>query len=161
MSSPDTSLISWSFALAALGYVLLAGYLVSFGSSWRASLRARRIVIAAGLSVLWACLSWLAVWTPGPLPVIAASVLDVCRYGMWYAFLLALLSLPAELVSQSVSRSLSASFIPRLMASPLSLMHCASEAVSGAVTVTTSCVSDHLLRSMIMSASVLAGSIIA
>ena len=42
MSSPDTSLISWSFALAALGYVALAGYLVSFGSSWRASLWARR-----------------------------------------------------------------------------------------------------------------------
>ncbi len=111
MSSPDTSLISWSFALAALGYVLLAGYLVSFGSSWRASLRARRIVIAAGLSVLWACLSWLAVWTPGPLPVIAASVLDVCRYGMWYAFLLALLSLPAD---GSAGKAAVAPWLPNL-----------------------------------------------
>ena len=44
MSSPDTSLISWSFALAALGYLVLAGYLVSFGSNWRTGLRARRIV---------------------------------------------------------------------------------------------------------------------
>lgn len=111
MSSPDTSLISWSFALAALGYVALAGYLVSFGSSWRASLRARRIVIAAGLSVLWACLSWLAVWTPGPLPVIAASVLDVCRYGMWYAFLLALLSLPAD---GSAGKAAVAPWLPNL-----------------------------------------------
>lgn len=90
MDIADTSLITWSFGLAALGYLLLAGYLFSFGEEWRASSRAKRLVVAAVLSALWATSTLLAMHSA--LATIASSLLDVCRYGVWFAFLLSIIS---------------------------------------------------------------------
>lgn len=90
MDIADTSLITWSFGLAALGYLVLAGYLFSFGVEWRASPRAKRLVVAAVVSALWATCALLAI--NSSLATIATSLLDVCRYGVWFAFLFSILS---------------------------------------------------------------------
>lgn len=92
MDIVDTSLISWSFALAALGYVALSAYLFSFGSDWRVNLQTRRIGIAAALSVFWALAALIAAQGVRPPAIVTATLLDVCRYGAWYAFLIFLLS---------------------------------------------------------------------
>lgn len=92
MDVSDTSLISWSFGLAALGYMALTVYLFSFGKEWRDSARAKRVVVASIISALWAACTLLAMHGGKPLPTIASAFLDVCRYGVWYAFLLSILS---------------------------------------------------------------------
>ena len=100
MGIPDTSLIVWSFGLAALGYLALTAYLFSFGTEWRDSTRAKRVVLAATLSALWAAFTSLAMHSGKPLPTITSAILDVCRYGVWYAFLLSILA-PREGGTQS------------------------------------------------------------
>lgn len=92
MDIADTSLVSWSFGLAALGYLSLSAYLFSFGRDWRTSVWARRIVIAAGLSTLWAAAALVAAQGTQPLVLLTASLLDVLRYGAWYAFLVSILA---------------------------------------------------------------------
>lgn len=92
MDVSDTSLIAWSFGLAALGYLALTIYLFSFGKEWRESVRAKRIVVASVISALWAAFTLLAMQGGNPLPTIASAFLDVCRYGLWYAFLLSILA---------------------------------------------------------------------
>jgi putative PEP-CTERM system histidine kinase len=91
MDVTNTTLISWSFGLAALGYLLLLVYLVSFSRDWRSSVNARRMVIATTLSTLWALSALLALQYRQPLAFITAALLDVTRYGAWYAFLLSVL----------------------------------------------------------------------
>jgi putative PEP-CTERM system histidine kinase len=91
MDVTNTTLISWSFGLAALGYLLLLVYLVSFSHDWRSSVNARRMVIAATLSTLWALSALLALQYRQPLAFITAALLDVARCGAWYAFLLSVL----------------------------------------------------------------------
>ncbi len=91
MDVTNTTLISWSFGLAALGYLLLLVYLVSFSRDWRASVNARRMVIAATLSTLWALSALLALQYRQPLTFLTAALLDVTRYGAWFGFLLSVL----------------------------------------------------------------------
>src|SRR5574343_264064 len=91
MDVTNTTLISWSFGLAALGYLLLLVYLVSFSRDWRASVNARRMVIAATLSTLWALFALLALQYREPLAFVTAALFDVTRYGAWFAFLLSVL----------------------------------------------------------------------
>lgn len=91
MDVTNTTLISWSFGLAALGYLLLLVYLVSFSHDWRASVNARRMVIAATLSTLWALSALFALQYRQPLAFVTAALLDVTRYGAWFAFLLSVL----------------------------------------------------------------------
>lgn len=92
MDTVDTSLISWSFALAALGYVALSAYLFSFRSYWRSTIRGRRIIAAATLSATWAIAVSVATQGQRPGAVVTSALLDVCRYGAWYAFLASVLS---------------------------------------------------------------------
>src|SRR5574343_1651074 len=91
MDVTNTTLISWSFGLAALGYLLLLVYLVSFSRDWRASVNARRMVIAATLSTLWVLFALLALQYREPLAFVTAALFDVTRYGAWFAFLLSVL----------------------------------------------------------------------
>ena len=91
MDVTNTTLISWSFGLAALGYLSLMAYLVSFSTDWRSSVNARRMVIAAIASVLWALTSLLSLTNGEPLAFVTAATLDVIRYGAWYAFLMSVL----------------------------------------------------------------------
>lgn len=102
MDVTNTTLISWSFGLAALGYLLLLVYLVSFSNDWRSSVNARRMVIAATLSTLWALSALLALQYRQPLAFVTAALLDVTRCGAWYAFLLSVL-LPRTGESKTVS----------------------------------------------------------
>jgi putative PEP-CTERM system histidine kinase len=102
MDVTNTTLISWSFGLAALGYLLLLVYLVSFSHDWRASVNARRMVIAATLSTLWALSALLALQYRQPLAFVTSALLDVTRYGAWFAFLLTVL-LPRTGESKAIS----------------------------------------------------------
>lgn len=109
MDVTNTTLISWSFGLAALGYLLLLVYLVSFSHDWRASLNARRMVIAATLSTLWALSALFALQFRQPLAFVTAALLDVTRYGAWFAFLLSVL-LPRN--GESKATSVGATWFP-------------------------------------------------
>jgi putative PEP-CTERM system histidine kinase len=91
MDVTNATIIAWSFGLAALGYLSLLVYLISFSSDWRSSMNARRIVIATTLSTLWALIALLALQNSHPLSFVTATLLDVARYGAWYAFLLSVL----------------------------------------------------------------------
>lgn len=92
MDTANTALAFWSFALAALGYLALSGYLVSLRGDRRVSTRTRRIGFAAGVSVIWAMVSLASVQTEEHLVIVSGAVLDTCRYGAWYAFLILMLS---------------------------------------------------------------------
>ena len=96
MDSANTSLISWGFGLAAFGYLSFSAYLFSFGRDWRGGLRPRRMLAAGILSALWSLFSLLYTLYDRPIFFVTSSLLDVLRYGAWYAFLLALLSPLAE-----------------------------------------------------------------
>lgn len=93
MGTIDKSLIFWSFGLATLGYFAFSGYLFSFGSDWRAGAKERRIVTATIISLLWAASSLWAVQGKNQMfGYVVSALLDVARYGAWYAFLLAILA---------------------------------------------------------------------
>lgn len=109
MDVTNTTLISWSFGLAALGYLLLLVYLVSFSHDWRASVNARRMVIAATLSTLWALSALFALQFRQPLAFVTSALLDVTRYGAWFAFLLSVL-LPRN--GESKATSVGATWFP-------------------------------------------------
>lgn len=103
MDTVDTSLISWSFALAALGYVALTAYLFSFHGYWRSSIHGRRIIVAATLSAIWAIAVSIATQGTRPVAVVTSALLDVCRYGAWYAFLASVLNPSASKESRRSS----------------------------------------------------------
>ena len=104
MGTADTSLISWSLGLATAGYFIFAAYLLSFGSDWRASPKTRRIVSVAIISMLWAAASFWAVQGNRTFGYLGSALLDVARYGAWYAFLLAILVSDSD--SEAPSRSI-------------------------------------------------------
>ena len=103
MDTADLSLSFWSFSLAALGYLALAAYLFVSGGDWRINRRMRRIGFTAVLSALWSVVALTASQSGKPLAVLSAALLDVCRYGAWYAFLIAVLS-PATRDSNAPNR---------------------------------------------------------
>ena len=92
MDISSASLIAWSSGLAAFGYVSLSIYLFSFGSEWRAGIRARRMLVAAAISTAWALTGLTYALSGQALAVLTSSLLDVIRYGAWYAFVISLLA---------------------------------------------------------------------
>lgn len=95
MESTSAALTTWSFGLAAFGYLALWIYLISFGADWRSGVRTRRMVSMAVVSTLWASASLLYAFSGNPLALVTSSLTDVAKYGVWYAFLLTLL-VPTE-----------------------------------------------------------------
>lgn len=91
MDTTNTSLISWGFGLAAFGYLFFSAYLFSFGNDWRQDKRPQRMLATGFISALWAFASLAFTLDTRPITLVTASVLDVIRYGAWYAFLLSLL----------------------------------------------------------------------
>lgn len=91
MNITSASLIAWSFGLAAFGYLSLSTYLFSFGWEWRSTIRAKRMVIAAILSTVWALSSLLYTLNSQAVLLVFSSLADVIRYGAWYLFLITLL----------------------------------------------------------------------
>jgi putative PEP-CTERM system histidine kinase len=108
MDITSASLISWSFGLAAFGYLSLSIYLFSLGSDWRSGTRPRRMVVASSLSTVWASTGFLYALDNQALVLVASSLVDVLRYGAWYAFLVSLLA-PS---SNSDAKSLLPSWLP-------------------------------------------------
>lgn len=103
MNTESAPLIFWSLGLAASAYALLAGYLWSLGGEWLAGWRAKAMLLAVGLSALWAALAASAIASELPLLGLLASLADISRHGAWYAFLLLLLIPPAEKPAASPS----------------------------------------------------------
>ncbi|UCV17300.1 XrtA/PEP-CTERM system histidine kinase PrsK [Ferribacterium limneticum] len=92
MEITSASLITWSFGLATLGYLALWIYLISFGADWRSGLRTRSMVSVTIMSTLWAFAGLLYAYSGKTLVLIAASLADVTKYGVWYLFLVTLLA---------------------------------------------------------------------
>ncbi|NTV70758.1 MAG: PEP-CTERM system histidine kinase PrsK [Azonexaceae bacterium] len=92
MEITSASLIIWSYGLAAFGYLALWIYLISFGADWRSGLHTRRMVSVAIMSTLWASAGFLYTYSGNTLALIAASLADVAKYGVWYLFLVTLLA---------------------------------------------------------------------
>lgn len=91
MDTTNASLISWGFGLAAFGYLSFSAYLFSFGNDWRQGKRPRRMLATGFISALWAFASLAFTLDTKPITLVTASMLDVIRYGAWFAFLLSLL----------------------------------------------------------------------
>jgi putative PEP-CTERM system histidine kinase len=92
MDITSASLSPWSFGLAVVGYLSLSIYLFSFGSGWRSGIRAKRMLVVATLSTLWAIAGLLYALSGNALILMVSYLLDVVKYGVWYAFILALLA---------------------------------------------------------------------
>lgn len=92
METTSAALTTWSFGLAAFGYLTLWIYLISFGADWRSGIRTRRMVSVAIISTLWASASLFYTFSGQALALVAASITDVAKYGGWYLFLVTLLA---------------------------------------------------------------------
>jgi putative PEP-CTERM system histidine kinase len=93
MENQTASLIAWSFGIAATGYLLFAAYLFSLGKEWRQGSRTRAMLAAILLSACWAGLGTIFALTSNALLLLSSTLVDILRYGGWYAFLVLLLSL--------------------------------------------------------------------
>jgi len=92
MDTESPSLIVWSFGVAAGAYALLSAHLFSLGSEWRLGRRAGSMLLAVGLSALWAVLSFVAIAAQQPALMFFAALADTLRHGAWFAFLIYLLT---------------------------------------------------------------------
>lgn len=92
MGNDSSVLISWGFALVGVAYTAFALRLVQLGygpvkGEWSKT----SLLAAVASSALWGWLG-LGYWLTGLAPFLAFSaLLDVVRYGCWFAFLLILL----------------------------------------------------------------------
>lgn len=96
MDITNTSLITWGFGLATLGYLSLLLVLVAVSKEWRSAVRPRRMLTVAALSSTWAFTGLIHALTNQDTLLLAEAFTDVIRYGAWYAFLIALLSPTSE-----------------------------------------------------------------
>ena len=87
---PDTLLLlaAIGYGLAALAYLGLSGLIVA---SWRRRPQGRLLVVATGLTTVWATLSALAAWQLLPPRLELAA--EVARNGAWLSLLLYILRL--------------------------------------------------------------------
>jgi len=118
MDQQTALLIAWSMGTAAAGYGLLAAYLVSLGQEWHASKPAQAMLAAVVMATLWAVLGTLFALTGNTLYLLAATAIDILRYGAWYVFLFLLLS-PAN-SGQPRERVFPAWLIPLCLATIIS-----------------------------------------
>ena len=108
MSSGMLTLTTWSYGLAALAYVVYAinlWWLARGRSGGRASVA---MLCAVALCALWSLQGWLYGMTDATGYVTIGLLIDVLRYGAWYAFILLLIH-PAPGVhaaAQSPARAL-------------------------------------------------------
>lgn len=91
MDVTNNTVSAWSFGLSALGYLLLLIYLMVFSRDWRYRLAAKRLIVAVTLSFLWSISALVALQSKQILIFLTAALLDVAKYGGWYAFFLSVL----------------------------------------------------------------------
>ena len=96
MIAHTADLAFYGYALAALGYLAFAVYLVLARGLGRDGAAVSRVFVGAVLcSALWAgAAAGAGLWMAEAWPL-AQEVLDVTRYGLWFAFLLLLVK-PAQ-----------------------------------------------------------------
>lgn len=92
MEITSAPLITWSYGLAAFGYLALWIYLISFSTNWRSSVHTKQMVMVAMMSTLWASASLVYAFSGHGLTLVTASLADIAKYGIWYVFLVALLA---------------------------------------------------------------------
>ncbi|HMV00137.1 MAG TPA: PEP-CTERM system histidine kinase PrsK [Rhodocyclaceae bacterium] len=83
-----TTVILLSFGLAAVSYGILAAFLAFVARSSEMGRRAGAMLVAVGLSALWAVFGAAFAATGQPFFWLAGAIADVLRYGGWYVFLL-------------------------------------------------------------------------
>lgn len=101
MESESVSLSAWSFIFAAGSYTLLALYLFSLGTQWRAGQRAKSMLAAISLSAIWTGMLFIHALSQGPFPLFLGTIAEQLRYGAWYLFLAQVLR-PAEKSAKGV-----------------------------------------------------------
>lgn len=92
MDHQTVLLIAWSMGIAATSYGLLAAYLLSLGTQWHSSQRAKAMLAAVFLAALWAISGSLFALTGKVIYFVSGAIFDVLRYGAWFAFLILLLT---------------------------------------------------------------------
>jgi len=86
------TIASWSYGLAAVGYVLFAAR-VAVGA--RARARGWLLLGALTATAAWAGLSWLRASDGRPLVVVAVDFASAVRYAFWFAFIAVVLARPS------------------------------------------------------------------
>ncbi len=93
MNSSPAVIAGYGYALAALAYGAFALLLLATGRLFGGASRSMRWFAAAvTASSAWAAVAFLTVYWNGTGLQLLAPLLDLLRYGLWFAFLLALLS---------------------------------------------------------------------
>ncbi|CAD5375191.1 Sensory transduction histidine kinases [Rubrivivax sp. A210] len=96
MTDRAADLSIYGYALAALVHLAFAGYVLVSGRFRHPGKRIRTLFVAALLaSGSWAAATVLDAFSRSTGWLLAAALLDLARYGLWFAFLL-LLALPAR-----------------------------------------------------------------
>ncbi|MEO8304456.1 MAG: XrtA/PEP-CTERM system histidine kinase PrsK [Betaproteobacteria bacterium] len=84
--NPNLTIVAaWSYGIAGFAYAAFAIYLVV---GWRGGLRGLALIVAAGITAVWALLGLTFALEPIQIFYSLASVVDVLRFGAWIAFLL-------------------------------------------------------------------------
>ena len=91
MESGAFSLTAWSYGLVGASYLAFALRLVQLGYHRKSRGGSERCILAAVVaSALWGWFGLAFLTLNKPAFVVAADVVDLLRYGFWYAFLLLL-----------------------------------------------------------------------
>ena len=88
MNPSLTTIAAWSYGVATFGYAAFAVYLAL---GWRGERLGLTFLVATGLTAAWALLELVFALLQTPILHTLGAVLDVLRFGAWYAFLLSLI----------------------------------------------------------------------
>ena len=88
MNPNFTTVAAWSYGLAGFGYAAFAVYL-RFGL--RGGLRGVALLTAVGMTAAWAFLNLAFALVHAPVLFALGALVDVLRFGAWFAFLLLLI----------------------------------------------------------------------
>lgn len=92
MDSSSAPIYAWSYGIAACGYAVFSVYLYFHGRSWNGGVRAWTLLAAAITTAIWSASGFIFA-VSGKFQFLTANLLiDVFRYGVWYLFLLTLLT---------------------------------------------------------------------
>lgn len=91
MQNGSALFAAWSYGLAAFAYAAFTLALAVSKRQVRSSANERALMLAAGLAAVWGALGLAFALTSSHLLFVAEQVVDIIRYGAWYAFMLSLL----------------------------------------------------------------------
>ncbi len=91
MQNGSALFAAWSYGLAAFAYAAFAVALAVSKRQVRSGANDRALMFAVGFAAIWGALGLAFALTSSHFLFIAEQVVDVVRYGAWYAFMLSLL----------------------------------------------------------------------